>query len=219
MAALIVPIAATFTPAPSSERRATRPLATPSANSAASVQSSETTSAVEMSKIRYGQSGMLEDDRQLRDLAVAVLDDLLALLLDLGAVEALLGLAREVRPRSHRDGAGEGLGQAGDDDQRLGGVGGGHAGDDPERHEQAVLRAQHDLADARQPGDAGRLAERVLVDVDLRLGAARSGACRALPTPSPIRSHPRWSRVSQRAFAPSRNRCVSGSSTACAMGA
>ena len=90
--------------------------------------------------------------------SVAVLDDLLALLEDLGLEQPLLGLAGEVRAGAHGDRPGEGLGQAGDDDQRLRRIGGGHAGDDAQRDEQAVLRPEHDLADPRQPRDALRLA-------------------------------------------------------------
>ena len=39
---------------------------------------------------------------------------------------------------------------------------GGHAGDDPERDEQTVLGAEHELADTREPPDPGRFAEGVL---------------------------------------------------------
>src|SRR5581483_9048517 len=62
-------------------------------------------------------------------------------------------------------------GQACDDDQRAGGVGSRHAGDDPERDEQPVLGAEHELADAREAPDPGRFAERVLLDVPPRLSA------------------------------------------------
>ncbi len=42
---------------------------------------------------------------------------------------------------------------------------GRHAGDDPERDEQAVLGAEHELADAREPPDPGGLTEGMLLDV------------------------------------------------------
>lgn len=63
------------------------------------------------------------------------------------------------------------LGEAGDDDQRAGRMRGGHAGDDAERDEQAVLGAEHELADARKAPDPGCFAEGVLLDMPRRFGA------------------------------------------------
>jgi hypothetical protein len=50
-------------------------------------------------------------------------------------------------------------------------MGGRHAGDDPERDEQAVLGAEHELADAREPPDPRGLTEGMLLDVPRVLGA------------------------------------------------
>ena len=50
-------------------------------------------------------------------------------------------------------------------------MGGGHAGDDPERDEQAVLGAEHELADPREPPDPRGLTKGMLLDVPLRLDA------------------------------------------------
>ena len=61
----------------------------------------------------------------------------------------------------------------GDEDRGPARVGGRHAGHDAERHQQPVLEAQHQLAHARQPGDALGLAEGVLLDVPACLLAGR----------------------------------------------
>jgi hypothetical protein len=49
----------------------------------------------------------------------------------------------------------------------------GHAGDDAERDEQAVLGAEHELANARKASDPGGFTEGVLLDVPRRLVAGR----------------------------------------------
>lgn len=67
---------------------------------------------------------------------------------DLGAEELVLGLAGEERPGAHRDRPGHGLGQAPDEHGRRRHVRAGQAGHDGKRHEQAVLKAEHKLADA-----------------------------------------------------------------------
>ena len=50
---------------------------------------------------------------------------------------------------------------------------GSHARHHPERDEEAVLGAEHELADAREPTDPCGLTEGVLVDVSARLVADR----------------------------------------------
>ena len=85
----------------------------------------------------------------------------------------LFCLTSEVGAAAHRDRASDRLGQTGDDDQRTGGMRGRHAGDDSKRDEQAVLGAEHQLADAREPPDPRRLAEGMLGDV-VRVASARA---------------------------------------------
>ena len=58
---------------------------------------------------------------------------------------------------------------------RAAGVRRRHAGHDAERHEQAVLGAEHGLAHAREPRDARRLAERVVAGGRLDGGAGGVG--------------------------------------------
>jgi hypothetical protein len=53
---------------------------------------------------------------------------------------------------------------------------GSHARYDPERDEQSVLGAKHELADAREPADPRSLTEGMLLDVLCRFGAG----CRAV---------------------------------------
>ena len=115
----------------------------------------------------------LEDDRKLVCLPFRELIDLAALVGDLGGVQTLFGLAGKVRASTHRDRASHGLRQPSDDDQRAAWIRGRHARHDPEGHQQAVLRAEHELADAREPGDARRLAEGMLLDVPKSVGASR----------------------------------------------
>jgi hypothetical protein len=55
-------------------------------------------------------------------------------------------------------------------------MGGRHARDDPEGDEQAVLGAEHELADAREPPDPRGLTEGMLLNVPRRLGPRRLGA-------------------------------------------
>jgi hypothetical protein len=50
-------------------------------------------------------------------------------------------------------------------------MGGRHPGDNPQRDEQAVLGAEDELPDAREPPDPRGLTEGMLMDVPLRLGA------------------------------------------------
>ena len=115
----------------------------------------------------------LEDEGELGCFPFRELVDLAAFRSDLGRVQLLFGLACEIGAAAHRDRPGDRLGEARDDDQRAGGMRGRHAGDDPERHEQAVLCTEDELADAGKPSDPRGLAERVLPDVPCRLGASR----------------------------------------------
>ena len=109
----------------------------------------------------------LQDDRQLRHFPLGLVADLRALVRDLGAVEALLGLAGEVGAAAHGDRAGDRLRDAGDEDDRAAGVRGGHAAHDAEGNEQAVLEPKHELPDAGELADPGGLHLDVLVDVGL----------------------------------------------------
>ena len=127
-----------------------------------------------------GEAFTFEHDREFVGFAFRELVDLAAFGGDLGGVELLFCLACEVGAAAHRDRARDRLGQAGDDDQRAGGMGGGHPGDDPERDEQAVLGAEHELADPREPPDPRGLTKGMLLDVPLRLDAGSGlldGSC------------------------------------------
>ena len=121
------------------------------------------------------QTFTLEDDGEFVCFAFGELLDLAAFRGALGDVQLLFCLACEVGAAAHRDRARDRLREASDDDQRARGMRGRHAGDDPERDEQAVLGAEHELADAREPPDPGGLTEGMLLDVPSRFGAGRVG--------------------------------------------
>ena len=95
-----------------------------------------------------GEAFTLENDREFVCFAFGELVDLAAFCGDLGHVQLLLCFACEVGAAAHRDRARDRLGKTGDDDQRAGRMGSRHSGDDPERNQEAVLRAEHELADA-----------------------------------------------------------------------
>ena len=118
-----------------------------------------------------GQAFALEDDGELSSLARWELVDLASFSGDLGGVELLLGLAGEERATAHRDRAGNRLGKTGDDDERAGRTRGRHTGHDPERNQETILRAEHELADAGEATDPRGLAKRMVGDVALRLGS------------------------------------------------
>ena len=122
----------------------------------------------------------LEDERELGSLPLRELCDLPSLARDLRGIELLFGLAREVGTAAHRDGAGDCLGQSGDDDQGTRRIRGRHARDDAERDEQPVLRTEHEFADTREARDPLRLAQRVLGDVPLGLRPELVGHLRPL---------------------------------------
>ena len=129
--------------------------------------------------MRSGKAFPLEDDGEFLYFAFGELGDLAAFRSDLGGVQLLFCLACEVGAAAHRDRARDRLGKACDDDQRAGRMGGRHARDNPERHEQAVLSAQHELADAREPPDPRSLTQGMLLDVPRRFGSGRRGVDRS----------------------------------------
>ena len=122
----------------------------------------------------------LEDEGELGSLPLRELCDLPSLARDLRGIELLFGLAREVGTAAHGDGAGDCLGQSGDDDQGARGIRGRHARDDAERDEQPVLRTEHEFADTREARDPLGLAQRVLGDVPLGLRPKLVGHLRPL---------------------------------------
>ena len=135
----------------------------------------EASPSATVSCLLAGEAFALEDDGEFVCFAFGELVDLLSFRGDLGGVQLLFGLACEVGAAAHRDRPRDRLGKAGDDDQRAGGMRGCHAGDDPERDEQAVLGAEHELADAREPPDPRRLTEGMLLDMPLRLVRGQRG--------------------------------------------
>jgi len=111
-----------------------------------------------------------------------VIRELVLLVFDLVPEQLVLGLAREVRPRPHRNRARGGLRQAADEDRLRRHVSARKAGYDGERHEQPVLKPEHELADTRSARDALPLPEHELTK--------RRSARWMRPTPATARRQP-----------------------------
>ena len=122
-----------------------------------------------------GREALLaEEQGELLDLDGGVILQLGLLVSDLAREELVLGLARQERTGAHRERAGRRLGEAADDHGGRADRGAREAGDDPERHEQAVLEAEHELPDTRQLRDPAALSEHALAQL-IAAGRMRPG--------------------------------------------
>ena len=121
--------------------------------------------ACDLRRRRCWQPLLLEDQREFGHLALGFIFDLLALMGDLGPIQALFSLACKVRPAAHRNGPGDGLGDARHEDHRAPRIGRGHAADNTERNEKTVLETQHQLANPATTGDPLRFRLDVFANV------------------------------------------------------
>ena len=100
--------------------------------------------------------------------------DLVALLVDLGVEDLALALAADVLAGGHREHAGQAAGDTGDDDGEGLPRRAGHGGHDGQRRDQAVLKAEHDLADLTEEGAFVALLGEVRGDPVPVVGGCRS---------------------------------------------
>ena len=121
-------------------------------------------------RLVVGHTLPLEQHYQLGQLLGGVLLQFTGLALDFGPLHVLFGAGSQQRAGGHGYHAGESAGETGDDNGGLALYGHGDAGHQRHDTEQAVLGAEHYLAQAAQAGDAPALG------VHFRCGGVVGGA-------------------------------------------